>query len=90
MKRGRPAMREQFRREILTVLAENHYPVTVTAVRRFVDTYRGRTSGWDTIQKYLEELVSERLVLRQPLPVRHGRKPLVVYLGRQRRDRPDQ
>ena len=82
MKRGRPAMREQCRREILNVLADYRYPVTASTVMRLVEELRGRPLGWHTARKYLEELVAERLVLRQPLPAQQGRKPLVVYLGR--------
>jgi len=43
---------------------------------------RQRPCGWDTVNKYLNELASERLILRQALPAEAGRKPLVVYLGR--------
>lgn len=86
MKRGRPAMREQFRCEILNVLGDGQYPATVTTIKRLVDSRRLRACGWDTVRKYLEELVTERLVLRQPLPTQLGRKPLVVYLGRRRPD----
>jgi len=38
--------------------------------------------GWDTVQKYLNELRQEHLVLRQALPAERGRKPLVVFIGR--------
>ena len=82
MKRGRPAMREEFRREILTVLGEGQYPITVSTVKRVLDARRMRPCGWHTVRKYLEELAAERLVLRQALPTERGRKPLVVYLGR--------
>ena len=84
MKHGRPAMREHFRHEILEALQQLPYPVTVSTIRHLVEARSAQRSGWDTIQKYLEELVAERLVLRQPLPTQPGRKPLVVYLGRRR------
>ena len=82
MKRGRPAMRQQFRQQILEALGEVRYPATVTTVRRRIQNRTDRSCGYDTVHKYLEELVSERLVLRQALPVRARRKPLVLYLGR--------
>ena len=82
MKRGRPAMREEFRREILTVLGDHQYPATASTVKRLLDSRRMRPCGWDTVLKYLEELAVEHLVLRQALPAGRGRKPLVVYVGR--------
>ena len=86
MKRGRPALREYFRREILTVLGDGPYPVTALTVKRQLDTRRLRPCGWHTVRKYLDELAEERLVLRQALPPEKGRKPLVVYMGRARPD----
>ena len=82
MKTGRPAMRQEFRREILQVLSGYRYPATASTVKRLLDGRRLRPCGWDTVQKYLQELNVERLVIRQVLPSEHGRKPLVVYLGR--------
>ena len=87
MKRGRPAMREEFRRQILMVLGKTPYPITVTNVRRLVEARRTHPCGWDTIQKYLQELVAERLVLREPLPPQPKRKPLVLYRGRRHQTR---
>jgi len=84
MRRGRPAMRGYFRREILNVLVDGQYPATATTVRRLINARRVKPCDWHTVRKYLEELVVERLVLRQALPTQPGRKPLVVYLGRGR------
>ena len=84
MRQGRPAMREEFRRDILDVLAAYPYPVTIRTVKGLLDRRRARPCGWDTVQKYLQELVAERLVLRQALPTGRGHRPLVVYLGRHR------
>lgn len=84
MKRGRPAMREEFRDKILTVLGGGQYPYPVTArtVKRLVDARRLQPCGWNTVRKYLDELAEDRLVFRQALPTHPGRKPLVVYMGR--------
>ena len=84
MRGGRPAMRGHFRGLILTVLADNPYPVTATSVKQMLDERRPRRCGWDTVRKYLDELVEDRLVLRQQLPAEQGRKPLVLYMGRSR------
>ena len=82
MKRGRPPVREEFRREILDVLSCHRYPATASTVKRILDGRRMRRTGWDTLQKYLAELADDRLILRQSLPVERGHKPLVVYIGR--------
>jgi len=82
MRRGRPAMRDEFRQEILEVLSDTPYPVTVTTIKKKLDQRRPRPCGRDTVHKYIQELVTDRLVLRRPLPARQGHKPLLVYLGR--------
>jgi hypothetical protein len=84
MRRGRPAAREEFRREILKALGSYQYPATISTVKGLLDARRLRPCGWDTVQKYLQELAEERLILRQALPTERGRKPLVVYTGRSR------
>ena len=84
MKRGRPSAREEFRREILKVLGGYQYPATISTVKGLLDARRLQPCGWDTVQKYLQELAEERLILRQALPTERGRKPLVVYSGRAR------
>jgi hypothetical protein len=75
-------MREQVRAELLQALGSSQYPLTATAAKRLLDARRVRPCGWDTVVKYLEELATQRLVLRQPLPTERGRKPMVVYMGR--------
>lgn len=86
MKSGRPAMRGQFREDILQALADHEHPATITGLKRRIESRRGRPCGWETVRKYLDELVTERLVLRQTLPAEPGRKPLELYLGRFPRD----
>ena len=84
MKRGRPSAASDVRRDILGALAGYQYPVTASTVKRLVDRRRVHPCGWDTVRKYLDELVAERLVLSQALPADRGCKPLVVYMGRSR------
>ena len=81
MRRGRPTMREEFRREILDVLGGHEYPATASTVKRLLDQRRMRPCGRDTVRKYLRELVEDHVVARQTLPTMRGRKPLVVYSG---------
>jgi len=81
MKQGRPDMREEFRREILSVLGGYEYPATANTVKRLLDSRRMHPCGQDTVRKYLHELAEDRLVVRQTLPAGDGRRPLVVYQG---------
>ena len=84
MKRGRPAMREQYCREILDVLAVYRYPATASTVQRMLDARHLTPCGWDTVDKYLRELAADQLVIRETLPTERGCKPLVVYLAPRR------
>ncbi len=86
MKRGRPSKREEFRESILSALGGYEHPVTISSIKRLVDARRMRPCGWNTTRKYLNELVAERLVLRQSLPPSGGRRPLVIYVGRSRQN----
>jgi hypothetical protein len=86
MKRGRPAMRAQYRREILDVLASYQYPATTSTVKRMLDTRRLHPCGWDTVEKYLQELAAEGLVIRQSLPTERRHKPLIIYMPARRSD----
>ena len=74
-------MREEVRQQILSVLAGYQYPATINTIKERLEHRRGYPCGWDTVQKYLQELAAERLVLRQSLPTERGHKPLVVYMG---------
>lgn len=84
MKRGRRPLREHFRQQILEALATNPYPITAAGIKKVIDAKTFQPCGWHTVRKYLGELVTEKLVLRQALPSNAGRKPLVIYLGRSR------
>jgi hypothetical protein len=82
MKRGRPPLREQFRQDILSALSAYQYPATVSTVKRLLNQRRLQPCAWETVEKYLNELSQQRLVLRQALPTERGRKPLVIFVGR--------
>jgi len=85
MRRGGPSAAGEVRRDILAALAGYQYPATAGTVKRLVDRRRPVPCGWDTVRKYLDELVAERLVLSQALPTERGRRPLVAYMGRSRK-----
>jgi hypothetical protein len=74
-------MREHYRRAILDALAGYEYPATINTVKRLLDAKHLHGCGWDTVEKYLQELAIDRLVVRQALPTERGHKPLIVYVG---------
>jgi len=82
MRRGRPRLGRYFREEIVTMLRAARYPITVSTLMRSLTEKRGRPCGWHTVLKYLHQLCEEKIVYRQVLPTKRGRKPLVLYLLR--------
>lgn len=82
MKRGRPNIRSTIQSTIIEILSQSNTPQTVSSVNRFVSKKLGKTISWNTIQKYLNELVGENKVKTIQLP--HSKEDekigLVVYL----------
>ena len=81
MKRGRPNKRAAIRKAILTTLEKSDVPLTASAMGRFVSEEFGAQVSWNTIQKYLRELVETNQV--RPLALPHSKKKgetgLIVY-----------
>jgi len=81
MKRGRPSKRADMRKAILTVLEKSKVPLTTSALGRIVSEESGARASWNTIQKYIRELVETNHV--QPIALPHSKKSgetgLVVY-----------
>jgi len=55
---GRIPYRHFFRPLLLSVL-NHHIPLNVEAIRRVVSIKAGKDVSWNTVKKYLEELVKE-------------------------------
>lgn len=81
MKRGRPSKRGTIHKEILSVLEETRTPMTTSALGRIVSERTNASVSWNTIQKYLRELVEVNKV--QPMILPHsketGKDGLTVY-----------
>lgn len=81
MKRGRPNARVSVQSNILEVLSSSPIPYTVSSLAKIISQKVCRTVSWNTVQKYLEELVQMGKV--QPMPLPHskieGKTGLVVY-----------
>ena len=81
MKRGRPSARNLVQTNILEVLSSSPIPHTVSSLAKTISPKVGRTVSWNTIQKYLDELVQMDKI--QPMPLPHskieGKTGLTVY-----------
>lgn len=81
MKRGRPSVRITVQTNILEVLSSSQFPMTISSLAKIISPKIGRTVSWNTVQKYLDELVQLNKI--QPMPLPHskieGKTGLVVY-----------
>ncbi len=68
MKRGRPDVRQTIQSNLLTVLSSSQTPLTVSSLTRFVSKEVNRSISWNTVQKYLDELIQTEKVQAIPLP----------------------
>jgi len=81
MKRGRPNKRSSVHTLIMEMLGTSAGPMTVSAMTRAVSEKTGQPVSWNTVQKYLQELVETNRVQATALPHSKdaGKTGLVVY-----------
>ena len=81
MKRGRPSKRSDVRKAILTTLEKSAVPLTTSALSRLMAEELGIQTSWNTVQKYVRELVETNHI--KPISLPHSKKSgesgLVVY-----------
>lgn len=81
MKRGRHNMRRSIQEEIIKVVSSFNTPITTSVMRKEVSKILNQNTSWNTIQKYLTELVEAGRI--QPIQLQHSKvenKPgLTVY-----------
>jgi len=81
MKRGRPSKRVEISNSILTVftISPTHY--TIAALAKKLSEGKERPVSWNTVQKYLDQLVQQEKIQAIVLP--HSKdetkKGLTVY-----------
>jgi len=68
MKRGRRSLREQAKSQIIEVLSNTQTPLTTSSVRRLVAGKYSKKLSWNTVQKYLDELMKENQISGVSLP----------------------
>jgi len=81
MKRGRPNKRANIKNAILDVLGRANTPMTTSALSRIMNEELKINASWNTIQKYVGELVETSQIKPMPLPhsKKTGQTGLVVY-----------
>ena len=81
MKRGRPNKRVIIQSNILEIMAAAATPTTTSSLRKMVSEKVGNEISWNTVQKYMDELVQVEKV--QKIPTAHskkeGKEGLVLY-----------
>lgn len=81
MKRGRPSVRNQIQPKILEILSKSDFPINVSSICRHISLEIKKPVNWNTVKKYLDELVKLEKVQAIPLP--HSKKEdktgLIVY-----------
>jgi len=82
MKRGRPSIRVEVEEVLLNILKDSQTPMTVSLLARLASQKINRTLSWNTIQKYLSELVATDKIQAIALPhsKEEGKKGLTVYI----------
>ncbi len=81
MKRGRPNIRQVIQSSLVDILTTSQTPLTVSTLTRFVSQQSNRTISWNTVQKYLNELiVADRIqVITLPHSKFENKDGLTVY-----------
>jgi hypothetical protein len=82
MKRGRPNIRRKISPLILRRLEDSNIPLTISSLARLISKDVGSQISWNTIQKYLKELIETNKVQAIPLPhsKQEGKDGLTVYI----------
>lgn len=84
MKRGRKSLKEEVKSKILDVLSNTQIPLTTSSIKMLIYEKCEKNFSWNTIQKYLNELVKESQVISIQLPHSRvkGKTGLTVYILR--------
>jgi|YelNatPaOPRAMG01_1025707.scaffolds.fasta_scaffold12233_3 predicted transcriptional regulator len=68
MKRGRRSIREEVKSQILDVLSNTELPLTTSSIKMLILRKFNKNLSWNTVQKYLDELVKNNQVSAISLP----------------------
>jgi hypothetical protein len=81
MKRGRPTVRSQVQPKILEILSKSNFPLNISSICRYMSLEIKKPVNWNTVKKYLDELVKLEKIQAIPLPhsKKEDRTGLIVY-----------
>ena len=68
MKRGRKSLREEVKSKILDVLSNTELPLTTSSIKMLIFKKFNKNLSWNTVQKYLDELVKSNQITAISLP----------------------
>ena len=82
MRRGRPTVRIETQREIIKLLSSVNIPMNVSNITKNVSRRFGKNLSWNTVQKYINELVKLEKVQAINLPHSkiEGKTGLTLYI----------
>jgi predicted transcriptional regulator len=82
MKIGRRSLRDEVVSQTIDILSNTQTPLTTSSIRMLISSKFGKNLSWNTVQKYLDELVKNNQVSSIPLP--HSKikdkSGIVVYI----------
>jgi|YelNatPaOPRAMG01_1025707.scaffolds.fasta_scaffold01259_33 hypothetical protein len=81
MKRGRPNIRNKIQPKILEILSKSNFPMNVSTICNYLSSEMKKPVNWNTVKKYLDELVKLDKVQAIPLPhsKEENKTGLIVY-----------
>ncbi|MEM7821745.1 MAG: hypothetical protein QXX38_02975 [Candidatus Aenigmatarchaeota archaeon] len=82
MKKGRRSIGEEVKSQILDVLSNTKLPLTTSSIKVLILKKFNRNLSWNTVQKYLNELVknNQLIVFSLPHSKEKEKKGVTVYI----------
>jgi len=81
MKRGRPNIRNKIKPIIVEIISSNKLPTSVNNLKNGIEKELKKEISWNTVKKYLDELVKTDVI--QPIILPHSKiekkEGLTVY-----------
>jgi hypothetical protein len=82
MRRGRPNIRTVIQSNLLSVLDNSNTPMTISSLTRSISDEIKKQVSWNTVQKYVEELIKIDKIQAMTLPhsKQENKTGLTVYM----------
>lgn len=82
MKRGRPSLRGRIKPLLVEIISSSRVPKNVKNLKEDIEKRLKKNVNWNTVKKYLDELVKEGAI--QPIVLPHskikGKEGLTTYI----------